>query len=117
MRNILVAAAVMATAGLANGCSLAGTWRTVSVRPEGEGFPVASVTFDRQHRFTATSEEEGRPRTLTGEYKWNGLRLILSPVAGREQTYRGRRRLDGSLALTHRRPGTKIEATLEKTVD
>ena len=117
MRNILVAAVVMATAGLVNGCSLAGTWRTVSVRPEGERFPVASVTFDKHHRFTATSEEEGRPRTSTGEYKWNGLRLILSPGAGREQTYRGRRRLDGSLALTHRRPGMKIKATLEKAVD
>jgi hypothetical protein len=108
---------VLATAAIVNGCSLSGTWRTVSVVPEGERFPIVSVTFDKQHRFTATSEEDARQRTSTGEYKWNGLRLILSPGHGQEQEqkYRGRRRLDGTLVLTHRVPGIRIKATLERT--
>ncbi len=105
---------MFATAAMVNGCGLTGTWRTISVRPEGERFPIVSVTFGEHRRFTATSEEDGRWRTSTGRYKWNGLRLVLDPGQGSRQTYRGYRRLDRSLVLLHKHGTTKIKAMLER---
>ncbi len=115
MKHVLTGVAVFATAAIVNGCGLTGTWRTVSIMPEGERFPIVSVTFGEHRRFTATSEEDGRQRTSTGRYKWNGLRLVLDPGQGSRQTYRGYRRLDRSLVLLHRRDATKIKATLDRT--
>ena len=115
MKRRLTRLAVIASAALVSGCGLTGTWRTIAVIPEGDRFPVTSVTFDKHHRFTATSDEDGHQRTSTGEYKWNGLRLILNPSRGCKQTYRCRWRLDRTLVLTHRRAGQKVRATLERT--
>ncbi|MHC4698008.1 MAG: hypothetical protein ACYTFA_14845 [Planctomycetota bacterium] len=55
MKRVPVGVAVFATAAIVNGCTLAGTWRTVAVTPEGERFPIVSVTFGEHRRFTATS--------------------------------------------------------------
>ena len=114
MKRVLAGVAVFAAAAIVNGCGLTGTWRTVAVRPEAERFPIVSVTFGENGQFTATSEEDGRQRTSTGRYKWNGLRLVLDPSPGSRKTYRGYRRLDRSLVLLHKHDTTKIKATLKR---
>lgn len=96
------------------GCSIAGTWRTISVKPEQAQFPVTIVTFDKNGGFTATANYEGRPRTSTGQYKWNGTRLIVLPDNGSKRVYRGRLRTDGDLQLWHEVEGEKTTARLER---
>ena len=95
--------------------SLTGSWRTVSVTPQGKQFPIASVTFDKHYHFTATSQEDEGQRTCTGTYKWNGFRLVLDPSDWQRRSYPGRRRLDGTLALTHTAKAAKVRAIMERT--
>jgi hypothetical protein len=97
------------------GCSITGTWRTVPAGLDDRGFPIVSMTLDEHDSFTATSRHDGHQQTSTGQYRWNGMRLILSPANGREQIFRGRKRLDGTLLLTHTAENRNTRAILERT--
>jgi len=105
------------------GCSLAGTWKRVSVQPDDAPFPFAYITFDDKDQFTATQSVDTASHTdshtVTGTYKWGWRRLILSPTdpQEQEQVFSGYRRLDGKLVLTPAGSGKKRpRAVLAKTV-
>jgi hypothetical protein len=110
MKRVCVIPAVTCLLSLVNGCGLSGTWRTVDVAPTGEQFPIASVTFDRAGKFTASSGDHGDRRTSTGAFKWNGFRLLLRPTDAPEQVYRGRFLVGGRLSLAHK--ASRTRATL-----
>ncbi len=96
------------------GCSIAGSWQRVAVDPPGAPFPIDHVTFDRNDNYTATWSHDGRPRTSTGRYHWNGFKLDVAQEAKMPRSYRARLRLDGKLVLTYEEGGAKVMATLEK---
>jgi len=100
------------------GCSsIAGSWKTAEVRPQGAAFPINQVTFDAQGKYTATGEfsdqgaSSGDTHTTTGSYarQWQTLRL--SPVSGPALEYKAHRRLDGKLVMTLKMPGQNREVT------
>lgn len=100
--------------GLLSGCSLAGSWKAVEVRPPDEPFPLAVVTFDRHDNYTATCSHDDRTHTTTGRYEWNGLALRLERTDGTWRTYDALLRLDGRLRVTNRTDDRKITALLER---
>lgn len=102
---------------LASGCSLAGTWSTVSVTPPNARFDLSYVTFDKRGHYTATARCDGESHTSVGRYRWNGSKLVVVPDGGAERTYRGRLGLSGELTLVHETAVVRIEATLEKNAE
>jgi len=104
---------------LLSGCSssIAGSWETSEVRPQGAGFPINQVTFDKQGKYTATGAfsaqgtYSGDIHTTTGVYtrQWQTVRV--SPVGGPPLEYKTRRRLDGKLVMTLKVPGQDREVT------
>lgn len=98
-----------------SGCTIAGTWKTVSVDPPGSGFPVDTITLGRDKNYTLTWEQAGRFRTALGEYRWDGFRLDLLWPGIAPQSYDASLGLDGTLTLTYGTGGSKISATLERT--
>ena len=99
---------------LMSGCSIAGTWRTVSVDPPGASFPVDTITFDQNHNYTATWAQAGKSRTTLGQYRWNGSRLEVVRPGNQAQTYKASVGLDGRLTMTYGTGDSKIEAKLER---
>ena len=103
---------------LMSGCSItgsiAGTWRTVSVDPPGASFPVDTITFDRNHNYTASWAQAGKPRTTLGQYRWNGSRLEVLRPGNQPQTYKASVGLDGRLTMTYGSGESKIQAKLER---
>ncbi len=114
MRRTLIVLFLPVCALVGTGCSIAGSWKRVAVDPPGVPFPVDHVTFDRDDNYTATWSHEGRARTSTGRYHWNGFKLDVMQEEGLPRSYRGRLRLDGTLVLTYEERGAKVTATLEK---
>ena len=101
--------------GVDAGCSLAGSWRIVSVDPPGMPFPVDTVTFDRNQNYTATRRHEGKTHTSTGQFHWDGFTLDVMQPGTVPRTYGARLRLDGNLVLTNRQGETKAVAILTRT--
>lgn len=113
MNRRRVGAAAVLLAVVLGGCSLAGTWKTVQIAPQGAAFPIDQATFDDSGRYTASREEDGVVRTETGRYTWNGMRLELRPADGEPKRFRGR--ASGSrLRLTHSTDDVQVRATLER---
>jgi len=108
-----------AAAVLISGCSrsIAGSWKTSEVHPQGAGFPIYQVTFDAQGKYTATGafsaqgEYSGDTHTTTGAYTKKRQMVRVSPVGGPPLEYRIRRRLDGKLVMTLKVPGQDGEVT------
>lgn len=98
-----------------SGCTIAGTWNTVSVDPPGAGFPVDTITFGRGKNYTMTWEQAGRSRTALGKYRWDGFRLEVLRPGLAPRSYDASLGLDGMLTLTYGTGGSKISATLERT--
>ncbi len=96
------------------GCSVAGSWRLVSVDPPGAPFPIESLTLDARDQYTATCIQAGRVRTETGEYQWNGRSLSVRAEGMGGRTYPAKLQPGGHLVLTHIQGGVKIVATLAK---
>ena len=100
-----------------SGCSLTGTWKTVSVQPQDAvgKFPISMVTFDENNMtYTAPSIYQGKTVTSTGKYDWNGMRLRIMPEGKPERTYPGTLWLGKTLKLSHTEEGNKMTATLER---
>ena len=55
-----------------SGCSLTGSWKTVSVDPPGAPFPVTTLTFDRDGTYSTSWTQGGRSTGSAGRYEWNG---------------------------------------------
>lgn len=113
---VLMVVAVAAVAGAA-GCSIAGSWRTVTIDPPGVPFPLQHVAFDREHNYMASWTESGRSRTSTGRYNWNGFTLRVWQEGNLPRKYGARRRLDGRLVLTYAEGEGKVNAILERVKD
>ena len=103
---------------LLTGCSsIAGSWKTVDVRPQGAAFPINQVTFDAQGKYTATGDYSaqgtysGDLHTTTGAYTRQRQTVRVSPVGGPPLEYKIRRRLDGKLVMTLKVPGQDREIT------
>ena len=110
------------TAG-ATGCTVVGTWRTVTVDQTGlpssadasdARFDIVVVTFDDQDNFTATEKRDGVRTTRTGAYRFTGFRLTLDPDDGERHVYRARLDVRGFLLLTQSAEGQRVKAKLEK---
>lgn len=101
----------------ASGCSIAGSWKTSEVRPQGAAFPINQVTFDAQGKYTATGEfsaqgaYNGDMHTTTGTYKKQWQMVRVSPIGGPPLEYKTRRRLDGKLVMILKVPGQDREIT------
>ena len=101
------------------GCSssIAGSWQTAEIRPQGAAFPINQVTFDAQGKYTATGafsaqgSYSGDTHTTTGAYTRQGRMVRVSPIGGPPLEYKTRRRLDGKLVMTLRVPGQDSEVT------
>lgn len=115
----------LATAALAvGGCSIAGTWKTVKVDPEGTGqdSPFRMVTFTDEGEYSATHQSGSELRTVIGkytwEYKWDGMKLTVIPGEGERRTYAGHLNLfTKQLILSRRVNDRKVTTTLEKQAD
>ena len=109
----------LCSAFLFSGCSssIAGSWTTSEVRPQGAVFPINQVTFDAQGKYTATGEYSaqgtysGEMHTTTGAYTRQQQTVRVSPVGGSPLEYKTRRRLDGKLVMTLKVPGQDGEVT------
>lgn len=95
-------------------CTIAGSWKTVSVDPPGASVPVDSITFDKSHNYTASWQQAGKSRTTLGEYRWNGFRLNVVRPGNQPETYGARIGLDGKLTLTYGTGASKIKTVLER---
>jgi hypothetical protein len=100
----------------ASGCSIAGRWEAVSVKPDMamDKFPLQMVTFDNEGMYSSTCTMEGSTETSTGQYTWNGMKLEITPKDGTTRTYNGYQRLDGKLVLSRKGEDGKMTAVLEK---
>ncbi len=104
---------------LFSGCSssIAGSWKTAEVSPQGAAFPINQVTFDAQGKYTATGAfsaqgaYSGDTHTTTGTYKRQWQTVRVSPIGGPPLEYKTRRRLDGKLVMTLKVPGQDDEIT------
>lgn len=104
---------------LLSGCSssIAGSWKTTEVRPQGAGFPISQVTFDAQGKYTATGlfsaqgAYTGDMHTTTGAYTRQGQTVRVTPIGGPPLEYKTRRRLDGKLVMALKLPGRDQEIT------
>ena len=109
--------AVLCTAVLSSGCGIAGSWKTVEVRPQRAAFPINQVTFDAQGKYTATGAfaaqgtYDGSAHTTTGAYSQRFGTLRLSPIGGPMLEYKAHRRWDGKLVMTLKMPGQDREVT------
>ena len=112
--NNAIRSAVLGLALTTVGCSLAGSWRTVSLDPPGAPFPVDTITLDRDNNYTATWTWDGARRTTTGRYKWNGSTLEVAPPGSLPRKYGARLRADGKLVMTYMHGDAKLTATLER---
>lgn len=101
---------------LLSGCSLAGTWKTVEVKPDtGRGIPFSMITFDESNMlYTASETRDGRTVTSTGVYRWNNRTLTLTPEGHPPRKYKGFLWWGKTLKLTCRVNDQKIKATLAK---
>ena len=108
--SLLVALALVFT-----GCSITGSWKRVRVDPPGVPFPVEHVTFGADRSYTASWSHEGSPRTSTGMFDWNGMRLDIHQSGMQPRSYRARRRLDGKLELIYGQGKGAVTAVLERT--
>ena len=113
--EFLFSTTIFALSGCSN--SIAGSWKTSEVRPQGAGFPINQVTFDAQGKYTATGdysaqgEYSGKMHTTTGGYTRQRQMVRVSPVGGPPLEYKTRRRLDGKLVMTFKVPGQDDEVT------
>ena len=109
--------AVLCAVVLSSGCGIAGSWKTVEVRPKGAAFPINQVTFDTKGKytasggFTAQGAYNGNTHTTTGAYTQRFGTLRLSPIGGPMLEYKAHRRLDGKLVMTLKIPGQDPEVT------
>jgi len=98
----------------ASGCSIAGSWQTVSVEPKGFPFPLEAITLNSDNQYTATWQNDGRRRTTTGQYRWNGRSLELARNGFSPRKYRTTRRWDGKLVMHFKQNDATMTAILEK---
>lgn len=115
LRRMATALAMLAGALALSGCSIAGSWRVVSIDPPGAPFPVQVLTLDPNNNYTATGPEHAKPCTTTGQYRFNGSRLEVVEGGRMPRTYGARRQMDGSLVLTYEERGVRVRATLVRT--
>ncbi len=113
-RAAVLALVLAACVGAVAGCSIAGSWKRIAVDPPGVPFPVDYVTFDHNDNYTATWTYEGKTRTSTGRYHWNGFSLEVLQTGSQPRKYRARRQLDGKLVLTYEEGAAKATATLQR---
>lgn len=104
---------VVPMAGL-TGCSIAGDWKVVEVKPEGTQFPMSSVSFAEDGAYTAKSNYEGKAHTSTGTYEWTGSKLTVKPKEGPTRTYSGQMRMDNKLVLTLKSDKGEMTGVMEK---
>ena len=102
---------------LLDGCSLVGSWCTVTIDPDSAPFPITAVTLVDDGTYCVAHASGGRARTSSGTYQWTGLKLTLNPEGGPPQTYPGYLRLDGKLVLKQHSDGRRVTAILEKQRD
>jgi len=95
------------------GCSLVGTWRTVSVVPEGASFPVEVVTFDESGAYTATLKDNGK-RTVVGRCRAEGLGQVLAVQNDAHPPYRVGHDANGRLILSTGTGGQTVSGILER---
>jgi hypothetical protein len=100
----------------AAGCSVAGSWRTVSVEPPEAEFPIERLSLDKQSNFTATGPIHHATRTRVGPYRLAWRTLTLMPADGPAEEYQCGLRLDGRLSLTVRaaRASDAVSAVMER---
>lgn len=116
MVNRCLSGLLVASLLLFAGCSIAGTWKTVSVEPQdmADKFMFSSVTFGDDGTYSATAKYEGQESTSTGKYEWSGTELDIDPDNGDAREYDGYLRMDGKLVLKHEHDGKSMTATLQK---
>jgi hypothetical protein len=96
------------------GCSIAGDWKLVEVKPEGTEFPLSSVSFADDGTYTAKSSYEGKVVTSSGTYEWTGSKLTVKPKEGPTRNYSGNMRMDNKLVLKHESDKGETTGVMEK---
>ena len=107
---------LLGLAVLIGGCSIAGTWETISVTPEefAEKFAFQRVTFGDRGTYTGMGMYGKMQINSKGEYDWNGMRLRIEPENGEAREYRGTLWWGDTLVLEHDHQGTIMKGTLKK---
>ena len=110
--------AAVVCAGFLAGCSIEGTWKTVSIEPPqyAEKFTLATVTFD-EGMYTGTVKCQGQEITSTGEYIWNGTSLKIIPTDGDPREYQGCLWWGKKLELNCDYKGEKLTGVMQKQCD
>jgi hypothetical protein len=116
MKRIRSCAIVLLGAGLLAGCSLEGHWVTTKVEPADMSghFQFASVNFNSDGTYTGKATYEGKERTVTGTYEWNGSTLTVTPREGHPRTYRGTLWWGKKLTLEADYKGNTVKGNMEK---
>lgn len=100
--------------GLFCGCSISGSWETISVLPKGAPFPIDKVIFDSQNNYTSTWTYEGETHTSTGQFRFEGNKLTLTNPYHKPRIFKAHLRSDGLLELIVTDQPEIISATLRK---
>jgi hypothetical protein len=111
----MLSAILFLTVGFgATGCSVTGTWNRIESSPNNPPgrFILSTVTFAEDGRFTATESDNGRRRTLTGAYRFDGSTLLLEPAD--QPSHRLPARLDNEQTLVIQYDPDDANATIVK---
>lgn len=114
MKRVATALGLLGCSAALGGCSIGGTWQTVSVNPPGAAFPVDSITFDANQNYTVSWKQAGKTRTTLGQYRWNGSSLEVVRSGLQPQTYKTSVGLDGRMTMTYGSGESRIQAKLER---
>ncbi len=102
-----------------SGCSITGHWKTVRIDPAdaADSFAFSSVDFDSDGRYSAVVKYDGKSRTTSGKYKWDGFTLKINPRDGDERSYRGELWLGKTLKLHHKDEEHSMTGVLERVAE
>jgi len=115
MRHGTTLALVLLIAAV-SGCSIAGTWKTVSIEPleAAEDFHFSTVTFGNDNMYTGKAKYDGEEVTSTGRYDWDGMTLKVQPDEGSDRTYQAVLWWGRQLVLKHQQDGQTVSARMER---
>ncbi|MFQ5492166.1 MAG: hypothetical protein ACE5GE_15730 [Phycisphaerae bacterium] len=117
MKRLIPVVGLLTVVAMIGGCSIAGTWKSVRTDPADamSKTPFQMVTFNDDGEYSATRQEGSQVMTATGTYKWDGMKLTITPSEGEQRVYPGC--LDmftGQLVLKHKHEDQKTTAWMEK---
>ncbi len=102
-----------------SGCSITGHWKTVRIKPieMTDEFALSSVSFDSDGKYAAVVKYDGKSRTTSGKYEWDGFTLKLNPRDGEDRQYGGEIWWGKTLKLHHKGDEQSMTGVLERMAE